>query len=183
MVRAVRYYTEPKYFDSVSFCIFGRLFVSCAIVGDYDAGFDYIGSLLYLKTEEETLLASAAFGSGRIVATDQSTVPHYYLCDHLGSTRANGKWIVDGKVAAHEFGHITGLQDRYVDKEDNGQKQSIPNQGWETNIMGVKRGEVGQRNIDDILKRPFEHYNDIKDSWWKSWFDNSNSYLIQTIDK
>ncbi len=38
--------------------------------------------------EENTILASAAFGSGRIVATDQSTVPHYYLCDHLGSTRA-----------------------------------------------------------------------------------------------
>ncbi len=60
----------------------------CAVIGDYDAGFDYIGSLLYLKTEEDTLLASAAFGSGRIVATSQSSVPHYYLCDHLGSTRA-----------------------------------------------------------------------------------------------
>ncbi len=59
----------------------------CAVIGDYDAGFDYIGSLLYLKTEEDTLLASAAFGSGRIVATDRSTIPHYYLCDHLGSTR------------------------------------------------------------------------------------------------
>ncbi len=38
--------------------------------------------------EENTILTSAAFGSGQIVATDQSTVPHYYLCDHLGSTRA-----------------------------------------------------------------------------------------------
>ena len=38
--------------------------------------------------EEETVLESAAFGSGRIVATNQSTTPHYYLCDHLGSTRA-----------------------------------------------------------------------------------------------
>ena len=95
----------------------------------------------------------------------------------------NGKWIADGKVAAHEFGHIAGLQDRYVDEDENGQKQSIPYQGWETNIMGAKKGEVEQRNIDDILKRPFEHYHDIKDSWWKSWFQDANSYLIQTIDK
>ena len=60
----------------------------CAVIGDYDAGFDYIGSLLYLKMEEDTVLASAAFGSGRIVASDRSTAPHYFLCDHLGSTRA-----------------------------------------------------------------------------------------------
>ena len=47
----------------------------------------YRGSLVYNNGQFE----SASFGSGRIVGTDNGSEVHYFLTDHLGSTRAVAK--------------------------------------------------------------------------------------------
>ena len=58
----------------------------------------------------------------------------------------------------HENGHFLGLTDRYSDKQNyilgiipNG-KESVPNKGWENNIMGQYNGVVDQRNILSFIK-------------------------------
>ncbi len=69
----------------------------------------------------------------------------------------NGLTIMQDNPAAHEVGHLLGLDDRYTDK--NG-----VNKGWEKNIMGdSQNGKVEQRNIDGILKDAMKSY----DSWSK----------------
>ena len=65
----------------------------------------------------------------------------------------NGIWAMptDSKnSAAHEFGHLLGLKDRYSDAKGN---ISVPNLGWEGNIMSNSRQPVEQRNIDAIFNR------------------------------
>ena len=43
----------------------------------------YYGSLVY----DDGTFESASFGGGRIVGTDNGSEVHYFLTDHLGSTR------------------------------------------------------------------------------------------------
>ena len=50
-------------------------------------------------------------------------------------------------VAAHEAGHLMGLGDRY--KDING--KSIPQKGWENNIMAAPNKPVEQRNINELI--------------------------------
>ena len=68
-----------------------------------------------------------------------------------------GKWAKDTPLknsAAHEFGHILGLDDKY--NRDSNDHEPLP--GWETNIMAGSRNENGkprqveQRNIDLFLE-------------------------------
>lgn len=65
----------------------------------------------------------------------------------------SGIWNIpsDSKnSAAHEFGHLLGLKDRYTDPIGG---YSIPNPGWESNIMANSAKSVEQRNIDAIFIR------------------------------
>ena len=55
--------------------------------------------------------------------------------------------------AAHEFGHILGLIDRYSDYHDEKDVISVPHSGWEGNIMSNSKRSVEQRNIDAIFNR------------------------------
>lgn len=63
----------------------------CALIGNYDAGYDYIGSLVYRNNGGSRNFDSAPFGSGRFRAVtgegSWQAVPLYFLQDHLGSTR------------------------------------------------------------------------------------------------
>ena len=68
-----------------------------------------------------------------------------------------GKWAKDTpqkNSAAHEFGHILGLDDKY--NRDSNDHEPLP--GWGTNIMAGSRDENGkprqvdQRNIDMFLE-------------------------------
>ena len=83
-----------------------------------------------------------------------------------------GKWRSEGRhgislseddSAPHEFGHLLGLDDHYSDV--NG--KSIPEEGWESNIMGNSvSGKVDERIIFDILKEVLIKYDE--------WRNNGN---------
>ncbi len=71
-----------------------------------------------------------------------------------------GTWQLDSDhTYAHEFGHLLGLIDRYKDKNINGEVYSIPDLGWEKNLMGnSSAGVVEQRNIDTIATLALVQY-------------------------
>ena len=54
----------------------------------------YYGSLVY----DDGTFESASFGGGRIVGTDNGSEVHYFLTDHLGSTRVVAKVTSMGRV-------------------------------------------------------------------------------------
>ncbi len=58
-----------------------------AVNGDNTFGLEYLGSLVYKKSGGTLELESAAFGGGRIMKSSNSYLPHYFIADHLGSTR------------------------------------------------------------------------------------------------
>ena len=71
----------------------------------------------------------------------------------------NGVWPQETTSwqAAHETGHLMGLDDRY---KDNSAGISIPEPGWSNNIMGKTGQYVQARNIEEILQNP-KSINDI----------------------
>jgi RHS repeat-associated protein len=73
-----------------------------------------------------------------------------------------GKWsygsIKKLLVAAHEFGHILGLPDRYKDGKDG---YSVADKGWESNLMGTLSGKVEQRDINRLVAPAVKYRNSI----------------------
>lgn len=65
----------------------------------------------------------------------------------LYSGDPNYDWMV-----AHEYGHLIGLKDRYRDRVEGGCTVSVPEPGWEGNIMAQRGGRVEQRNIDEFCR-------------------------------
>lgn len=94
----------------------------------------------------------------------------------------NGEWNMNHKgVSAHEFGHLMGLTDHYIEgKDEFGNRKTPPEEGWEGNIMASSLGKVEQRNIDDILYKIFTQRRNR--SWLDKLFDN-NKYLIDEVKK
>jgi hypothetical protein len=59
-----------------------------------------------------------------------------------------------GTVYAHEFGHIMGLDDTYVDKVVDGKKQSVRIEGAPVDVMsGGDLGNVDPRTVELLVKR------------------------------
>lgn len=65
---------------------------------------------------------------------------------------------VDSWTPAHEFGHYIGLDDQYKDVKDaEGHVTSVPNPGWEGEIMAGKGGVLKEGTIANLVK------------WWANW--------------
>jgi RHS repeat-associated protein len=69
----------------------------------------------------------------------------------------SGTWYMDKEpnlrwMAAHEAGHLMGLDDRYTDVGKGKNLRSIPHKGWKGNIMAEENGQVEERNIKEIIK-------------------------------
>ena len=73
-----------------------------------------------------------------------------------------GQWNTDPWSVAHEWAHLVGLRDQYTDPSGGG--SSVPNTGWEGNMMAEVDGTVDQRNIDGIVGGAVKDFNDKKES-------------------
>lgn len=53
---------------------------------------------------------------------------------------------------AHEFGHMLGLRDRYVEGQRiAGRRTSTVVAGWETNMMATQTGRLERRNLEELF--------------------------------
>lgn len=70
----------------------------------------------------------------------------------------NGRALASDNPAAHEFGHLLGLPDRYIKGDGPDKGQPLP--GWEGNIMAMPagRGHVEQRDIDTLVQSHVDRY-------------------------
>ena len=82
----------------------------------------------------------------------------------------NGLPLSQDDSSIHEFGHLLGFKDRYI--EGKGVMK-----GWEGNIMAepVMKGKVEQRNIDALMKPIMKEYNSNSRNT-KSEFKTSINY-------
>ena len=56
-------------------------------IGETGQGYEYVGSLRLSVNGSNVDIESIPFAGGRIVKTTNGYEPHYYITDHLGSTR------------------------------------------------------------------------------------------------
>lgn len=125
-----------------------------------------------------------ALGSEKLNRTDHDNV--VAVSDIKRSTVEEnteiGEWNASGRQTAHEFGHILGLEDHYIETEDeSGETKTPPEEGWEGNIMASSSGNVEQRNIDEILYKIFTMRRNKL--WIEKLFDNRDNYLINEFKK
>ena len=73
---------------------------------DRGRGYEYLGSLRLNVNGEKAEIESIPFAGGRIVKTTNGYEPHYYITDHLGSTRTIVKPGQSKPVVVAEFDYM-----------------------------------------------------------------------------
>jgi len=123
----------------------------CAVVDNTANGYDYLGSLIYIRSGSVRTLESAACGGGRFVNTNNTILPYYYITDHLGSTRVitdnsgsvverNDYYPFGGKHANSSYAQLTTNKQKFNGKE----LQTTGNTGFL---------DYGARMYDDVIGR------------------------------
>jgi hypothetical protein len=90
-------------------------------------------------------------------------------------------------TAAHEFGHVIGLADRYsegiiskVMGTFGGKRDTQVQTGYERNIMGVHGGGLEQRNVIDLVKENSPGWTD-DDNRVRDWIIHHTVREIRMI--
>jgi hypothetical protein len=75
-----------------------------------------------------------------------------------------------GFAPAHEFGHILGMEDRYIESlfseisnRLGGPRRTTPEAGYEQNLMGVTGGRLESQNIRDLTRETAPGFFDDDD--------------------
>ena len=123
----------------------------CGVVDNINNGYDYLGSLVYLRSGSTRTFESAVFGGGRIVYSSGAYSPYYYTTDHLGSTRVitnssgtvverNDYYPFGGKHSNASYPQLTVNRQKFNGKE----LQTTGNTGFL---------DYGARMYDDVIGR------------------------------
>ena len=130
----------------------------------YNVRFDVDVALYDPENPARTPKAAAGHSNppntDNFIEVDEEAARSYVRGGDRGQWRGDGrggKELADDNPAAHEFGHLLGLPDRYT---DGGGAQ----EGWKGNIMAepAGRGQVEQRDIDALLRPHVEAYERSK---------------------
>ena len=85
-------------------------------------------------------------------------------------------------VAAHEFGHILGLDDHYIEKIVGGKRRTTPKKGWEGNLMAEDKGKLEGKNLKNLAEEtaPSPYWiND--DDEVRKWVSNNTVKTIRSL--
>lgn len=109
-------------------------------------GFDYLGSLVYIRQGDESILESAAFSEGRIEATSAGYKVNYFLTDHLGSVRC----VVDNRKKRVEKNDYYPFGSRWTSMQIVANKGRYGYNGKESQ----ETGNIGVLNYDARMYAP-----------------------------
>ena len=109
-------------------------------------GFDYLGSLVYIRQGDESILESAAFSEGRIEATSAGYKVNYFLTDHLGSVRC----VVDNLKKRVEKNDYYPFGSRWTSMQIVANKGRYGYNGKESQ----ETGNIGVLNYDARMYAP-----------------------------
>lgn len=109
-------------------------------------GFDYLGSLVYIRQGDESILESAAFSEGRIETTSAGYKVNYFLTDHLGSVRC----VVDNRKRRVEKNDYYPFGSRWTSMQIVANKGRYGYNGKESQ----ETGNIGVLNYDARMYAP-----------------------------
>ena len=123
----------------------------CGVVDNNNNGYDYTGSLIYNRSGSVRTPESIENGAGRIIYSGGTYNPHYYITDHLGSTRVitdNNGSVVErddyypfgGQLAISTYPQLSVNRFKFNGKE----LQTTGNTGFL---------DYGARMYDDVIGR------------------------------
>lgn len=116
------------------------------ITDNDDNGFDYLGSLVYIRQGDESILESAAFSEGRIEATSAGYKVNYFLTDHLGSVRC----VLDNRKKRVEKNDYYPFGSRWTSMQIVANKGRYGYNGKESQ----ETGNIGVLNYDARMYAP-----------------------------
>ena len=123
----------------------------CGVVDNNNNGYDYTGSLIYSRSGSVRTPENIDNGTGRIIYSGGTYNPHYYITDHLGSTRVitdNSGSVVErddyypfgGQLAISTYPQLSVNRFKFNGKE----LQTTGNTGFL---------DYGARMYDDVIGR------------------------------
>jgi RHS repeat-associated protein len=110
----------------------------------FEAGVEGMWTGKFGKYEVHTIVTEGITNHARIVEG----------LDRPSVTQHKNLWLAEGVVnkrgaSAHEAGHLMNLPDQYHDTPTG----SIPNKGYENNIMGTTSGKPNENDITQIINK------------------------------
>lgn len=152
----------------------------CGVVDNNNNGYDYTGSLIYSRSGSVRTPESIDNGAGRIIYSGGTYNPHYYITDHLGSTRVitdNSGSVVErddyypfgGQLAISTYPQLSVNRFKFNGKE----LQTTGNTGFL---------DYGARMYDDVIGRWGVVDPMSEDDYWNNPYNYGLNNPIRFID-